>query len=60
MFYSMGIVAGDNDYVVRIRLVRLYLKKRQWAKVGQEVWAAFKMITRDVWEAGQRSWHHLR
>ena len=47
----MGIAAGDNGCVVRSRLARLYLKKRQWTEVGQEVWAAIKMIPRDIGNA---------
>lgn len=58
--YRMGIAAGDSDCMVRLRLARLYLKKRQWNKIGQEGWAAIKMIPRDVWKAGQRSWYHLQ
>jgi len=56
----MGIAAGDNGCVVRSRLARLYLKKRQWAEVRQEVWAAIKMIPRDIGNAVQRAWYHIR
>ncbi|MGA9756349.1 MAG: tetratricopeptide repeat protein [Desulfobaccales bacterium] len=56
----MGIAAGDDGCVVRSRLARLFLKKRQGAEVRQEVWAAIKMIPRDIGNAVQRAWYHIR
>lgn len=54
----MGIAAGDK--VVSSRLVRRYLNIRQWAEVGQEVCAAIKMSPRDIGNAIQRAWYHMR
>ena len=56
----MGIAAGDNGWVVRSRLVRRYLNIRQWAEVGQEVCAAIKMSPRDIGNAIQPAWYHMR
>ncbi|MFI5329493.1 MAG: tetratricopeptide repeat protein [Desulfobaccales bacterium] len=56
----MGIAAGDNGCMVRVSLARLYLKKRQWNEVGPELWAGIKVIPRDIGNALQRAWYHLR
>lgn len=57
---NISIAAGDEGCVVRSRLARLYLIKRQSAEVRQEVWATIRMIPRDIGDAVQRAWYHFR
>jgi len=57
----MGIAAASDDGgLLRNRVARLHIKKRQWAEDGQEVRVAIKMIPRDERETSQLIWDKIR
>jgi tetratricopeptide (TPR) repeat protein len=58
--FRMGIAAGDNGFVTRSRLGRVYWKQGRWAAAVLEAWAAIRMIPRDVWNAVQGSFYRVR
>jgi tetratricopeptide (TPR) repeat protein len=42
--YRLGIAGGEDNALVRFRLVRLYLKKKQWRQAIYQIWRAARMI----------------
>jgi tetratricopeptide (TPR) repeat protein len=46
--YRMAIAAGRGDFVTRSRLARLYWKRRQWRRGGEQAWQAVQRIPADL------------
>lgn len=49
--YRMSIAAGYDGVLVRCRLLRLYVKQKQWRKAGWEAWRVPMVGLWNFWQA---------
>lgn len=57
--YRMSMAAKYDRAAVRLRVARLYLRRRQWMNSMRQVAAALRLIPVDVWRSVRRSFSRL-
>jgi tetratricopeptide (TPR) repeat protein len=58
--YRLGIAGGEGSVLIRYRLVRLYLTRKQWRQAAQETWQAARAIPAGAWQGGRQALRRLR
>jgi hypothetical protein len=51
--YRLGIAGGEDGPVIRFRLMRLYLRQKQWRQAAQQVWPGGKAALVGAWMTGR-------
>jgi tetratricopeptide (TPR) repeat protein len=62
--YRLGIAGGEDGPMIRFRLMRLYLRQKQWRQAAQQVWPGAKAALVGAWTTGRwalrEAWRPVR